>query len=83
MGAFWVQPFKKIKDKSVIYYDCPDPKYMFSNKDCKLEVFRRKECVLIPPIDDSYYFYGEEWPQQDMAIQSLMLQRPRRKVHEN
>ncbi len=72
--------YKKVKDKSGNYH-CPEPKYMCSNKDCRLEVFMRKECDLMPTIDASYYFYGEEWKQQDMVIQSRMLPRLRRKVH--
>jgi hypothetical protein len=42
----------------------------------------RKDCELMPPIDDSYHFYGEQWMQQDMVIQSRMLPRLRRKVHD-
>ena len=75
-------PYKKVKDKSGNYYHCPEPKYMCSNKDCRLEVFMRKECDLMLPINDSYYFYGEKWRQQDMVIQSRMLPRLRRKVHD-
>ena len=42
----------------------------------------RKECEVMPPIDDSYHFYGNEWYMQDMTLQSRMLPRLRRLVHE-
>ena len=75
-------PFQKVKDKSGNTYHCDVPKYSCSNKDCRLEVFMRKECDLYPPIDDSYHFYGREWMMQDNALQSRMLPRLRRLVHE-
>jgi len=75
-------PYKKVRDKSGNYYHCPEPKYVCSNQDCRLEVFMRKECEIMPPIDDSYHFYGREWIQQDMALQSRMLPRLRRLVHD-
>ena len=42
----------------------------------------RKECELHPPIDDSYHFYGREWMLQDNVLQSRMLPRLRRLVHD-
>ena len=75
-------PYKKVRDKSGNYYHCPEPKYVCSNQDCRLEVFMRKECEIMPPIDDSYHFYGREWMQQDMVLQSRMLPRLRRLVHD-
>ena len=42
----------------------------------------RKECEIMPPIDDSYHFYGREWMQQDIVLQSRMLPRLRRLVHD-
>ena len=75
-------PYKKVRDKSGNYYHCPEPKYVCSNQDCRLEVFMRKECEIMPPIDDSYRFYGREWMQQDMVLQSRMLPRLRRLVHD-
>ena len=36
----------------------------------------------MPPIDDSYHFYGREWIQQDMVLQSRILPRLRRLVHD-
>ena len=76
-------PYKRVRDKkSGELLSCPEPKYSCSNKDCRLEVFMRKECDLYPPIDDSYHFYGNEWYMQDMTLQSRMLPRLRRLVHE-
>ena len=75
-------PFQKVKDKSGNTYHCDVPKYSCSNKDCRLEVYMRKECELHPPIDDSYHFYGREWLMQDNALQSRMLPRLRRLVHD-
>ena len=76
-------PYKNVRDKkSGELLSCPEPKYSCSNKDCRLEVFMRKECEVMPPIDDSYHFYGNEWYMQDMTLQSRMLPRLRRLVHE-
>ena len=76
-------PYKKVRDKkSGELLSCPEPKYSCSNKDCRLEVFMRKDAEIMPPIDDSYHFYGNEWYMQDMTLQSRMLPRLRRLVHE-
>ena len=75
--------YKKVRDKkSGELLSCPEPKYSCSNKDCRLEVFMRKDAEIMPPIDDSYHFYGNEWYMQDMTLQSRMLPRLRRLVHE-
>ena len=42
----------------------------------------RKDAEIMPPIDDSYHLYGNEWYMQDMTLQSRMLPRLRRLVHE-
>ena len=42
--GFMMPPFQKVKDKSGNIYHCDVPKYMCSNKDCRLEVYMRKEC---------------------------------------
>ena len=73
-------PYKNVKSKSDNYY-CPEPKYICSNKDCRLEVFMKKECDLMPLIDNSYYFYGEKWQQKDIVTQSRFLPKLRRKVN--
>ena len=76
-------PYKKVRDKkSGEFLSCPEPKYSCSNKDCRLEVFMRKDCEIMPPIDDSYHFYGNEWYMQDMTLQSRMLPRLKKLVHE-
>ena len=74
-------PFQEVKDKSGNIYHCPEPTWSCANKNCRLEIYWRKECELIPPIDDSYHFYGMEWKQKDFVIQSQQLARLRNKVH--
>jgi len=73
---------RSLSEGRIMSVQGPEPKYVCSNQDCRLEVFMRKECEIMPPIDDSYHFYGREWMQQDMALQSRMLPRLRRLVHD-
>ena len=51
-------PFRevKIKDKSGNFYICQVPKanWVCSNKDCRLEVYWRKDCELASPKDEAY-----------------------------
>ena len=51
-------PFRevKIKDKSGNVYICQVPKanWVCSNKDCRLEVYWRKDCELASPKDDAW-----------------------------
>ena len=57
-------PFREveIKDKSGNVYICQVPKanWVCSNKDCRLEVYWRKDCELASPKDDAYNFYGNQ-----------------------
>ena len=46
-------PYKKVRDKSGNYYHCPEPKYVCSNQDCRLEVFMRKAVFFI--ISNSFF----------------------------
>ena len=41
-------------------YNCPEPKYVCSNKRCILEVYIREDAEIMSPIDDSSYFNGSE-----------------------
>ena len=76
-------PFVEVIDhKDGNVYHCPEPKYVCSKKRCSLEVYMRKDAEIMPPIDDSSYFNGREWMQQDMVLQSRMLPRLRRLVHD-
>ena len=40
----------------------------------------REDAEIMPPIDDSSYFYGSDWIQEDFVIQSQQAARLRSKV---
>ena len=78
-------PFRevKIKDKSGNFYICQVPKanWVCSNKDCRLEVYWRKDCELASTKDDSYNFYGNQWQTSDFENQNLKFLKLRSKLH--
>ena len=78
-------PFRevKIKDKSGNFYICQVPKvnWVCSNKDCRLEVYWRKDCELDSPKDDAYNFYGNQWQTTDFENQNEKFLKLRSKVH--
>jgi hypothetical protein len=77
-------PFVEVVDhKDGNIYHCPEPKYVCSKKRCSLEVYLREEAEIMPPIDDSSYFYGSKWIEGDFVIQSQQAARLRNKVWEN
>ena len=78
-------PFRevKIKDKSGNFYICQVPKanWVCSNKDCRLEVYWRKDCELASPKDHAYNFYGNQWQTTDFENQNEKFLKLRSKVH--
>ena len=76
-------PFVEVVDhKDGNIYHCPEPKYVCSNKRCSLEVYLREEAEIMPPIDDSSYFNGSKWIEDDFVIKSQQAARLRNKVWE-
>ena len=78
-------PFRevKIKDKSGNVYICQVPKanLVCSNKDCRLEVYWRKDCELASTKDEAYNFYGNKWDTNDFEKQNEKFLKLRSKVH--
>ena len=78
-------PFRevKIKDKSGNFYICQVPKanWVCSNKDCRLEVYWRKDCELASTKDEAYNFYGNKWDTNDFEKQNEKFLKLRSKVH--
>ena len=52
-------PYKKVRDKSGDYFHCPEPRYVCSNKNCRLEVFMKKDAEIMPPIDETRYDFAK------------------------
>ena len=59
----------------------PKANWACSNKDCRLEVYWRKDCELASPKDDAYNFYGNQWQTTDFENQNEKFLKLRSKVH--
>ena len=73
----WLPTFIKIKTSEGTYF-FPEPKYSCSK--CGLEVYMKSEKIKGMPIDDSNYFFAEEWQRQDLAFITKKVGLMRKKV---
>ena len=72
-------PFIQLKTSEGTYF-FPEPKYSCSK--CGLEIYIRSEAEEFEPIDDSSYFYAEEWRQQDESFISSEVNKMKNKIQE-
>ena len=75
----WLPTFVKIKTSEGTFF-FPEPKYSCSK--CGLEVYMKSERMEGMPIDDSTYFFAEEWQSQDQAFINLEIAKMKNKVQE-